>query len=406
MDGNNKYPDNIKSNNTMKQYIRLILFTVPVFLLLQACNSYDVKEPSDEDMTFRQLNFRYYLTKNFSIGVNGSYDDFVASGKDTVRTFLAANFPAIYVDTAYMSQGYVLAQPGGTPKAGKFREFMVICRNRELQLFPDISVYKNYSSWVANPSRTAEDLDLVLNSYIKLLCGDFQLNADIVRYMNVAEEKDYAATPWGILGTQNIEVDKGNPSTSQPIPTAMIKIFQYANKYAPDVRTSISIDKTNFTDKAWIDIKNHIQQLRNIGLKVHAINWKPRLPIGWEKSATNMRQLELMIDWCFQNNVEFHVTNFEVQVTDEYPIEMVEDRNDTRTQQATTYNAVLRLLLNKTGKGVNSVYFYGYDRFDKANTSTCGGIFSLITPTTGGNSQVEFYPLVTILKQSFLDYSK
>ena len=108
--------------------------------------------------------------------------------------------------------------------------------------------------------------------------------------------------------------------------------------------------------------------LKSNGCKIDGICWKAVIPLGWEQDPDNRKNLLRLIDWCYLNNVEFHVTHLMVAVSEGTSVEDVDRVEETRDAQAATYAAVVEAVTSRAGRGVRSL------SFGTLNGSFSGGV--------------------------------
>jgi endo-1,4-beta-xylanase len=203
------------------------------------------------------------------------------------------------------------------------------------------------SSWAMDDSRTAVELDTNMAQFLREVCKRYNGTTGF-EYMDVVNETvidgnwhtqnggvpDQWECPWYKIGLD----DHG-------VPIYIVKAFEIANEYAPDIKLIYNHheDPQNFS--SWNLIKQTVFYLRDtLGLRVDGIGWQSHVDKGWESEA-NLDALRNLIDWAHSNNLEFHVTEASVWITDGATQEHFEE-------QAVTYRAILDVLLGKrfTGK--------------------------------------------------------
>ena len=106
-----------------------------------------------------------------------------------------------------------------------------------------------------------------------------------------------------------------------------------------------------------------------MGLRVDAIGWQAHVDLGWEKEPQNIENLNKVIDWCYENNFEFHITELDVTINKKTENMDEESLNETRQEQANTICALSEVMLKKIGKGATGINFWTMsDHFNGGNT--------------------------------------
>lgn len=202
------------------------------------------------------------------------------------------------------------------------------------------------SNWAQADNRTAAELELNMRSFMKALCQKYNDTPNF-EYLDVINEivingawhKNKPGTggwenPWFIIG-QDTDADK--------TPLFIKYAFEIANEFAPNLELIINHHEDPSTYGSWNQIKRTVAYLRNMGLRVDGIGWQAHVDAGWEKKAEQVDALNDLIDWAFQNDLEFHVTEQSVYIS---------SPSETEYQkQAETYKAILDIIIEKSING-------------------------------------------------------
>jgi endo-1,4-beta-xylanase len=202
------------------------------------------------------------------------------------------------------------------------------------------------SSWAMNDSRTAEELDTNMCQFLRAVCQRYNGTPGF-EYMDVVNETVIDGSwhtdkpgipdwecPWYKIGLD----DHG-------VPIYIVKAFEIANEYAPDIKFIYNHHEDPYNTASWNLIKQTVYYLKDtLGLRVDGIGWQAHVDVGWEKTASRLEALRALIDWAHSNGLEFHVTEASVWLDGA--------TEEDFEEQAVTYSAILRVLLEKrfTGK--------------------------------------------------------
>ncbi len=199
------------------------------------------------------------------------------------------------------------------------------------------------SNWAQNDSRIPEELDTNMCVFLDSLCKRYNGTPGF-EYMDVVNETvvsgawhtDKPGTgwecPWYIMGKDTHDV-----------PIYIVKAFEICDLLAPDIKLIYNHHESPENTSSWNLIKQTVLYLRGLGLRVDGIGWQAHVYVGWE-SETTLNLLRGLIDWAHSNDLEFHVTEASVWLTD--------NTQEDFEEQAVTYRAILDVLLEKrfTGK--------------------------------------------------------
>lgn len=367
------------------KFQKIILLCLVVVLGLLSCNSDIVKEPTDNELTTRQIVSKYYYNKNFWVGVNASESNYSNLLEVPLKNVLISEFPSVVADSDFLQMN-VYPVLGDLWNGTTYRSFFDKARKQKQFLHCTNPISYLTSDWVSNPSRSNRELEDMLTYFSKTLNSEIQANnKDVVKWMDVvdntiAQNGNWYGTNvgetnvWLKLGTQNVLVDGNTVS----IPSYIIKVFQLSNLYSPDIKQLISQSGDDINFEVWEKVKDEIKALRASGLRVDGMNWKARVSLGWEENTANLEKLELLIDWCYLNNAEFHITGLEVVVDKTTNFDNSIVRENTRLKQAQTIAAIATIMVRNAGRGAVYLGFQPTDRY-VTGVGTCGSLYNFST---------------------------
>jgi len=221
------------------------------------------------------------------------------------------------------------------------------------------------SPWVREDNRTPEELETMLNEYMDTLTAVY-CHYPQVKWMDVVNETIDKATgnwfgpkpgtdkwenPWPIIGYDSSDLNF-------IVPKYIMMAFDIANEKAPDVKQIIN-QHGALEPYVWDKMKKLVQYLRDRGYRVDGIGWQAHVDLGWEKEEGSLERLDEIVKWCHANNLEFHITEFNVWLKpgDEYEYE----------RQADTFYAITKVLLDNSDSGVVGINFWHIGPEDTSN---------------------------------------
>lgn len=239
------------------------------------------------------------------------------------------------------------------------------------------------SPWTREDKRTAAELSRMLDEFFIALCSRYSKDVS-VKWIDVVNEtiavrdikdplgnmspgdwftprtgSDKWENPWTVIGYDE--------SSDLRVPLYINRAFEIANEYAPDKKYLIN-QHGAFESEVWEKMKKLVAYLRDKGRKVDAIGWQAHVDTGWEKIPGNTERLASFIDWCHQNDLEFHITEYNVWLKNP------EDGNET--DQANTTEAIFRILHSKRDTGVIGFNVWGVIDSDTANPDWNGALWN------------------------------
>lgn len=389
-------------NQKIKQLINTCL-TVSIIFLLFSCtdlgNNIDV---APENITLRQLIAKNYQNSNFAIGTRVK-TSFLQN--PTLYKVYAAEFKCAMPDSVF-SQETVYNSLGSGWANDKYRTFMTDARRQGQFLRAKASISSECSLFAKNDNTSKKDLDSLMTYYLTNLSIDLEVNKDVVKWMDVVDDAFVVNEVKGLgynhesaantitypvgsyLGPRLGATDFESPWTYTGFDTTLVqgnsfimpkyisKAFTIANKFAPNVKKLFVQDMDDMNPVIWNKIKNCILAMRSKGIRVDGIGWSGSVSLGWEKNIQNIQQLALLIDWCYQNNVEFYITGLRIKVSN-----MPNDNDqlmNTAQDQIKTVSGIVQLMAAKAGNGAAGLWF-GLFTGESVNGQTFGNLFD-----TGG----------------------
>lgn len=239
------------------------------------------------------------------------------------------------------------------------------------------------SPWTREDNRTPAELSKMLDEFFIALCSRYN-NESSVQWIDVVNEtiavkdikdplgnvsegdwfaprkgNDKWENPWTIIGYDE--------TSEMKVPLYIDRSFEIANHYAGNKRFLIN-QHGAFEEKVWERMKELVAYLRAKGRKVDAIGWQAHVDTGWEKIPGNLERLSSFIDWCHQNGLEFHIT--------EYNVWLKTAQDGSETDQANTTEAIFRVLHSKRKGGVIGFNVWGVIDSDTANPDWNGALWS------------------------------
>jgi endo-1,4-beta-xylanase len=363
-----------------------------------SCSSVKPETTVVPDLSIRQIMDEYYRNGRFYVGASSKKQYFTTPDSNSARFF---NEFSYNTPENSFKQAVVYQTPTTSWGAAEYRYFIQKARENKQVIRAHGPISPQASMWALDDARTAKELESVMTYFMIEMSKDLEANKDVVKWMDVVNETlntgatkalNYDGTggedvtsfetgswmgpkkgntawqnPWTIMGFDTVSVN-GEPFV---LPKYITKSFEIAHQYAPSVKKIWNTHGKTVELIGFEKQKKAIAYLRSKGIAVDGIGWQGHVKLGWEKDPKSVKDLETMIDWCFQNNLEFQVTELDVQVaTGNDPNAL----QSTRAAQAETINAVVEVLLKKIGKGAMGVNFWTkYDRF--ADGGTIGSLF-------------------------------
>ena len=229
------------------------------------------------------------------------------------------------------------------------------------------------SKWVKEDHRTAAELETMLDEYMTALCKRYNGTENILWLDVVNETIDKQTGDWfgprpGTDKWENPWPKIGYDESHDLRPPLYIKkAFEVANQYAPDIKQIIN-QHGALEKHSWNKMKALVSYLRENDLRVDGLGWQAHLDLGWEKIPGNLDYLAEIIQWCHANDLEFHITEFNV---------WLRDGNEGKVNgQADTFRAITKVVLDNSNTGTVGVNFWHIRGKDTANKDRDGCLWS------------------------------
>ena len=244
------------------------------------------------------------------------------------------------------------------------------------------------SHWAKNDNRTPGELEKNMNEYFTEQCKRYNGHPNVL-WMDVVNETverngewfgpkkgvDQWENPWTIIGFEN------DPNKT---PKYIVKAFEIANEYAPNI-SLVYNQHGGMEKKMWEKVKETIIYLKGKGLRVDGLGWQAHLSNKNNINQEDIQFLSDLIDWCHDNELDFHVTEIDYKIFGEV---------NTYNQkiQADAYSRILKILLSKINNGVVTYNTWGLvDRIGE-HTDKSRFIFDLV-----GNPKPAYFSLLKTL---------
>ena len=312
-------------------------------------------------LSIRQIIDKYYKGIFWVGGAPGKdYQD--PKNREKLDIFLK-EFPYNTPANAF-KQTSVYSEPGAPWQNREYMKWIELARVHKQVIRSHGPVSPQCSAWAKGLDHTAEEMLPVMTYYMTHLAKELEKNRDVVLWMDVVNEtvattdnnESYKRGDW--FGPMPKEVFWQNPwlviglDEESGIPIYILEAFKLANKYAPSIKKVYNQNGGGKDGVAWERIKNTILYLRSIGQRVDGLGWQAHVSLGWEKDPANKQGISDLIDWCYANALEFHITELDVVCPDK------ETWENDRQAQAVTIKAVMDTALEKLGKGAVAVNFW------------------------------------------------
>lgn len=367
----------------------LYLLFLAAILISHASTGFAVgkknKVIADEDLTIRQIIEKYYSSSNFNFGCI-SKAIYLKENNPDVAFYL--NEFSYNVPENEFKQSGVYPEPGAKWNAEKYTGLINMARQNNQVMRAHAPISPQCSRWAKADDRTPEELKNVLIHYMDNISKAIEANSDVIKWMDVVNETvvsnnmsdskyNYKTGDWfgPLLGNsrwQNPWTILGHETESGlNIPNYIPLAFEIANKNAPSIKMLYN-QHGGMEKEAWEKIKKTIIYLRSKGLRVDAVGWQAHIPYGFEKVDGNMRRLNELIDWCYKNDLEFHVTEIDIKMG-----KSVNGINfpEKAEEVADTYGAITEAMVKKIGKGAVAINCWAMKHRRRKTEGSFAGLF-------------------------------
>ena len=320
--------------------------------------------PSEEVPPIRELVDKCYADGNLIVGA-ACHEHYLGTQTEEI---LDREFS--YVTPANdFKQSYVHPEPG-VWRWERSDKWVNHCRenNQLIRLHAPIS--PQCSPWAKDDSRTAKELEQNMTEYVTALCKRYN-DSSQVKWLDVVNEtvfhtdgrwfgpddgSDKWNNPWPRIGFD--ESHELRP------PLYIKKAFEIANEYGTNFKLIIN-QHGGMEPFIWDKIKKLVTYLRENDLRVDGIGWQAHIWMGWEKQAGNMERLAELIDWCHNNDLEFHITEFNVWLKQEDLGKLDE--------QANTFYEITKVAAEKQTTGFVGINYWHIRGVETQNKDRDGG---------------------------------
>ena len=339
-----------------------IFFLLFLFFISCSADSSD-SELSDPDIdietdltneTFKKIVFDNYDSSKFKFGATLNYFQL---NSDVEKLFLK-EFNYTTPENSF-KQTIVYPKPGEW-NWDRVNAFLNFANNNNIELRVHGPIGPQSSIWAKDDSRTKEELTDLYENFLTELCKKIN-NESAVKWMDVVNETISSNGEWTDSrdGTDKWE----NPWTQigknqDGIPLYIIKSFEIANQYAPNV-SLIFNQHAGMEPKMWDKVKETILYLKNKGLRIDGLGWQGHLRdnVVLALNQEKLNYLSSLIDWAHQNDLDFHVTEIDYRLVGTSPTSTQLNR------QAHGFANILKILISKRNNGVVTYNTWGvYDK--------------------------------------------
>jgi len=343
------------------------------------------KNDADKDLTIRQIIEKYYSNTNFNFGCI-SKATYLQNGNTDVDFYLKEF--SYNVPENQFKQSQVYPEPDGKWNDADYKGLIEMARKNKQLMRAHSPISPQCSRWVKADERTAEELKPVMIHYMENVSKAIEANSDVIKWMDVVNETvasnnmsdskyHYETGDWfgpfeGDSRWQNPWTILGHESESGlQIPNYILMAFKIANKNAPSIKMLYN-QHGGMEPEAWDKIKKTILHLRSKGLRVDAVGWQAHIPYGFEKVDGNMKRLNELIDWCYENDLEFHVTEIDIKMG-----KSVNGINfpEKAEEVADTYGAITEAMVKKIGKGAVTINCWAMKHRRRKTEGSFAGLF-------------------------------
>lgn len=350
---------------------KLLLIIVTILISLASCAADDANlpedEPKKETKTIKELVTEAFPEGNVYIGSACHHNLMETKTGEILKREFSYVTPANDFKQTYIH-----------PEPGKYQyenpdDWVKFCKTNAQVIRMHAPISPQCSPWVKDDSRTAEELETMLEEYMKALCTKYNGTSNILWLDVVNETIDKTTGDWfgpkpGTDKWENpwpkIGYDESHPLKP---PLYIKQAFTLANKYAPDVKQIIN-QHGELEEASWEKMKALVAYLRENNLRIDGLGWQAHIDLGWEKIPGNIERLGEIVRWCHSNELEFHITEFNVWLKDE--------NTGKINEQAATFKAITKTVLDNRHNGVVGINFWHICANDTQNKEWDGCLFN------------------------------
>ena len=220
------------------------------------------------------------------------------------------------------------------------------------------------STWAKEDNRTVGELTILYEEFLIELCKKIN-NENNVKWMDVVNETIDMNANWTVekdgTGYQNPWTQIG--INSDGIPKYIVKAFEIANQYAPNVSLVFN-QHQGMQPAMWDKVKETIIYLKNKGLRIDGLGWQGHLRdnVVLSLNQEKLNYLGSLIDWAHQNDLDFHVTEIDYRLVGSSPT------SSNYNRHAHGYANIIKTLISKRSNGVVTFNTWGvYDKNEISN---------------------------------------
>ena len=273
----------------------------------------------------------------------------------------------------------------------KLEDYLKFANDNNITLRIHGPVSPQASWWAKNDNRTKQELLTNLNEFFTALCIKINDNPH-VKWMDVVNETVTRKGEWfaekpGFKKWENPWTQIG--LNDDGIPIYIIKAFEIANKYAPNI-SLVYNQHGGMEPLMWKRVLETILYLKEKGFRVNGIGWQAHLK-DLETLALNKEKLDFfasIIDWSHRNGLDFHVTEMDYRINKENP------SNKDLQRQAAAYSNVIKVLISRRNNGV--VTFNTWGMIDRPGEHTNENRFLF-------DNQLRPKPALFAIKKALID---
>lgn len=305
--------------------------------------------------SIKELVKENYPSNNVVIGATLGYKQF---GTDVEKLFLEDfNY---CTSRNFAKQSYIHPEPG-VWRWDRVKNFIAFGKKNNIDLRFHSPVSPQASKWAMTDARTAKELEQNMTEYMTALCKKIN-KVKVIKWMDVVNETVERNGDWfkdkpGIKAWENPWVKMGY--NNDGIPLYILKAFKISNKYAPNI-SQVYNQHGGMEPVMWEKVKETILYLKEKGYKIDGLGWQGHLKPASRvvEDPKNLEYLSNLIDWAHQNELDFHITEFD------YHLEIGKNTPENYLKQAEAYTKILTVLLEKSKTGVVTFNTWGVTDID------------------------------------------
>jgi len=375
---------------------------IAILLSFSSLNAKPKKKCKDLNLPIREIMDKYYADGQFYFGASSMQKYW--NKPDKLATQFYKEFSYNTPENSFKISTVFNADGTGTDryKSEEYQYFIEQARKHKQVIRAHGPISPQTNNWSKEDKRTPEELEALLTRFMTLLSIDLEKNKDVVKWMDVVNESFTGSNqtgigynkqetediipyrtydwfgprkgvkkwenPWSAMGFDTVQIN----GQTLDIPKHIVKSFRIATDLAPGVKLIWNDHGKVINPKLYDKLKLSVQYLRSQGMRVDGIGWQAHVDMGWEKDPENIQNLENLIDWCYQNKLEFHITELDVTISQTPDAEKLVN---TRAEQAATFAAMTEVVLKKVGKGAAGLNVWTMYDHNSATGTQFSGLF-------------------------------